>query len=156
MVEKYFNENNKYTKPTLIKFEIPKEIRFVDLGKFLDYYKPFACSEVYMYAKFEYGDFDNYVEAIIESESIDPKYCKFVEKSEGMFKAGETIWSIMSKFWYYRENYPFWNEPLHTGYNGGITKHSVFLHDVTIQIQGVYIISDADKRAIEIGEKNEK
>ena len=151
MVKKYFTEENEYKGPILIKFDEPKVIKITELKDFLEYYTPFPCSDVYLYERFEYGDFDNWVDAIIESVSIDPKYSKFIKEDEGVFKAGETYWSIMSKFWNYCESKPFWKEPLQTGYDGN-HKHTVFLHEITLTIHGVYIISWEDKRKIELGE----
>lgn len=143
--EKYFNEHNTYIEPTLIVFSKPRKIKLCDLNKFLDSYRPFTCADVYLYEKFEYGDFDNICEAIVESKTIDPCYSKVYRKSSGIYKTGYTDWSIVSKFWnYHKGRDKFWEKPLQTGYDSE-TYSTRYIDKIEINVQGVYIISWEDK-----------
>lgn len=153
---KYFNENNQYKEPTLIKFDEPKIIKLSELRDFLDQYKPFPCSEVWLYEKFEYGDYDNWVEAIIMSKTIDASFTKVYRKPLGIFKKGQTRFCIQDAFWYYHENYPFWLKAPQLGYNDGYKSIHRYIDKVQIQVEGVYIISWSDKEKIEREYKNNK
>lgn len=143
--KKYFNENNKYIEPTLIKFVKPIKIKLCELNDFLDSYRPFSCADVYLYERFEYGDYDNWVDAIIESKTIDAGFSHVYRKEEGIFKAGHTDWSIVTKFWNYCGKFDkFWTKPLQTAYDGGIN-HSRYIDKIEITVYGVYVISQYHK-----------
>lgn len=143
--KRYFNEHNNYIMPTLIKFVEPVKIKLCDLHDFLDSYKPFPCSEVYLYERFEYGDYDNWVDAIIESKTIDAGYSKVYRKARGINKAGHTNWSIVTKFWnYFGDKDKFWERPLQTGFDCS-SEHSRYIDKIEINVYGVYVISQYHK-----------
>lgn len=147
--KRYFNENNNYIEPTLVSFANPIKIKLSELRDFLDSYKPFACSDVYLYERFEYGDFDNWVEGIIESKTVDASFSRVYRKPRGIFKKGQTQYSIRDTFWHYRPNYPFWKFCPQVGYNDGYNNICRHIDKVEIMVYGVYIISWTDKTKIE-------
>lgn len=141
----YFTEDNKYIKPTLIKFDNPIKIKLCELNKFLDSYKPFPCADVYLYEKFEYGDYDNWIDAIIESKTIDACHSCVYRKEKGVFKAGQTSWGVVIKFWsYFGIKDKFWKRPLQTGYDCSII-NTKYIDEIEISVDGVYIISQYHK-----------
>lgn len=143
--KKYFNEQNNYIMPTLIKFVNPIKIKLCELNQFLNSYKPSPSSEVYLYERFEYGMFDNWVDAIIESKTIDACFSKVHRKSQGIYKAGQTEWCIVNKFWnYLGDKDKFWERPLTTGYNS-LNVSARFIDKIEITVYGVYIISKYHK-----------
>lgn len=145
-MEKYFTEEHKYTKPELIKFEKPVKVKLCELDRFLGAYKPFNCSDVYAYETFEYGDYGNYVRAIVESKTLDPKYCHKHTQAGGIYEAGEWEFAIRDSFWHYKEDYPFWMFRTNVGY---ADRKAFDMHDIEVEIEGVYVISWADKNEIE-------
>ena len=151
---RYFNEQNEYKEPTLIKFEQPKIIKLSQLREFLDQYKPFACADVYLYEKFEYGDYDNWVEAIIRNKTIDASFSQVHRKPLGIFKKGQTRFTLKDDFWYYKEDYPFWLDCPTEGYNDGYKNICRYIDKVEICVEGVYVISWSDKQKIESKYKN--
>lgn len=151
--KKFYGEHEKYVEPTLIRFVKPVKIKLSELGEFLDSYRPFPCADVWAYGEFEYGDFDNHVRAVYESIAVDPKYSKVFRKKSGIYKAGQTNFSIIDHFWYYRENYPFWKECPSVGYNDSYKGYR-YIDKVEIELNGVYIISWSDKTKIENGGQN--
>ena len=149
---RYFKEYSDYKGPTLIKFEKPMTIKLCELYEFLKVYEPFPCSKVWPYQTFEYGDFDNHVEAIIDSMLIDACYSHVYRKAKGIFKAGQTEFSVRSSFWYFKKNYPFWREAQHVGYSSfDSIQRKRYIDKVEVTVEGVYIISDSDMKEIENG-----
>jgi hypothetical protein len=146
---RYFNEQNPYTKPTLIKFDEPKIIPLSSLRDFLKEYEPFACSDVWLYERFEYGDYDNWINAIIMSKTIDAGFSKVYRKPQGIYKAGQTSFSIVDTFWSYKEDYPFWLDCPSEGYSTGYITKTRYIDKVMIKVEGVFIISWTDKNDIE-------
>ena len=149
--KKYFNEGNEYQKPVLIKFDEPVKVKLCELDTFLSQYKPFNCSDVWLFQRFEYGDYDNWVSAIIESKNISPVFSQVYREEKGIYNAGDTSWCIVDSFWYYREDYPFWKFCPIKGYSSGIRKQ--FIDEIEINVYGVYVISWSDKEKIEAKER---
>lgn len=145
----------EYKNPTVIKFNKAMRVKLRDFDRTIEKYKPFYCSSAWAVEKFEYGDFDNWVTAVIESVLIDAKYSQYYEKDAGIFKAGETKWSLVQRFWYFRKNEAFWNKMPTIGYPGGSSHHSKTIDDIYVNIDSIFVISDEDKRKIEQGEKLE-
>lgn len=145
---KYFNEENKYEKPTLIKFDKPETIKLKDLNNFLEQYKPFNTADVYAYERFEYGDFDNWVDAIYMSITIDAGYSKYFNEDKGIYKAGEYSFVLQSIFWNYSLNKPFWIDAPQIGFNN-LSKGYKNLDEIEITLDGVFVISMHDKQKLE-------
>ena len=145
----YFDNHEKYKHPMLIKFYRPQKIKFTEINDFLDFYRPFFCSQVYIYNRFEYGDFDNWVDGISESITISP-YSKTIKEDGGIYKAGDVRWSLVSKFWHFDQHTPFWMSAPDSGYNTP-TCHSNNIDEIEVFVDGVMIISDSDKRDFELG-----
>ena len=139
---KYFNDQNEYKEPILIKFDAPKVIKLHELRKFLDYYKPFPCADVYAYQEFSYGDFDNHVSAVLSSATIDVSFSKKKDDID------LTYFCTQKAFWHYNKNKPFWKEELQLGYNSP-RQALASIFDVEIEIDGVYVISWHDKSQME-------
>ena len=146
---KYFNENNEYKEPTLIKFDTPKVIKLVDLRDFLKQYEPFPCSDVFVYERFEYGDFDNWVDGIIQSITIDPTFTKYYNKQEGIFEPGDYKFCLQNTFWNYSKDKPFWTKAPSLGYFEPLASKYKSINDIEISIEGVFVISWSDKSKIE-------
>ena len=144
---KYFTGTTTYVEPTLIKFDQPKKIKLCELHSFLDSYKPFPCCYVWTYSRMEYGDFDNYVNAIIEDITIDAGFSRVYHKDAGIYKAGETSYCLVSRFWNYRAGKAFWIKCPTASYDS--TRGCKDITDIEITIDGVYVISYSDKDRME-------
>ena len=135
-------KEDQYIKPTLIKFKESKTVKLKELKSFLNKYKPFPCADVYAYERFQYGDFDNYVEAISASRTINLSYTNFFET------IGKYNFSIQDCFWDFNKDKAFWNEAPEIGFSD---YQGTSLFDIEVQLDGVYIISWSDKEDIEKG-----
>ena len=150
-MNKYFTETNQYEKPMFIKFDEPKTIKLTELKDFIEEYRPFPCSDVYLYSIFEFGNFDNYVDAIIKNVYIDPKYSRYIKEDEGgIYTKGKTRYSIATEFWHYQEDEAFWNKNTEAGYDDQVCDN---IDELEVNIEGLFIISWSDKEQIEFGTK---
>ena len=61
-------------------FKEPKNIKLKDL---------FKNRNIYYVRRFEYGDFDNWVNAVITAMDVSLNYTSYFEKSEGIFEEGD-------------------------------------------------------------------
>ena len=151
-MNKYFTETNEYQKPTFITFDAPKTIKLHQLEDFLDEYRPFHCADVYIYSAFEFGDFENWVDAIVKNVYIDPKYSRYIKEDEGgIYTKGKTKYSIVHEFWDYNADTPFWNECTTQGYGDSQVCNNI--NELEITIKGLFVISWSDKEQIEFGAK---
>ena len=142
----YFNDTNPYKEPILIKFDEPIEIRLCDYSEFLDSYKPFYCCDVYGYERFEYGDFDNWMDAIIMNKSISPSFSHYHEKQEGIYNEGDVSYCIQTMFWNYsNNNKPFWDKVPTVGYEDVYKPNLKKIEDIKVKVDGIYVISWSDK-----------
>lgn len=140
---RYFNENNKYEKPVLIKFEKPEVIKLKDLNDFLKEYRPYGTADVYAYQKIEYGDYGHYVNAIFMSITVDVGSSKYIEETQ------KYRFCLHNSFWYYEENKPFWEKCPRIGYEY-LGKNYKSIEDIEITLDGVFVISMHDKQCIEV------
>lgn len=137
----------EYKNPQFINLEKPETIFLKDLDDFLKRYTPSGCV-AYLAEKFEYGDYDNWVHAIIESKTVDPKFSKTFDTDQGIYKAGDIRFSLRDAFWHYRENYPFWLFKPEIGYSTNTVKEKR-IEDIKITVESIFIISTQDQKRIE-------
>ena len=144
--EEYWRE---YKKPTLIRFETPKKIKLCDLREFMQSYKPFYCSDVYLYERFEYGDFGRYANAMIENIFVDPAY-SYVDRA-----TGKTHWELITELYavvptFDNKMNAFWNRPIREVFCD--KADTTYIDEIEIEVFGVFVISWADKDKIASGE----
>lgn len=139
----------EYTKPTLIRFEKPKKIKLCDLREFMQSYKPFYCSDVYLYERFEYGDFGHYANAMIKNIFVDPAY-SYVDR-----ETGKTRWELITEFYpvvptFNNKMDAFWNRPIREAFCG--KAGTTYIDEVEIEVSGVFVMSWTDRDKISRGE----
>ena len=144
--EEYWRE---YKKPTLIRFEKPKKIKLCDLRDFMQSYKPFYCSDVYLYERFEYGDFGHYTSAMIKNIFVDPAY-SYVDR-----ETGKTRWELITEFYavvptFNNKMDAFWNRPIREVLSD--KADTTYIDEIEIEVSGVFVISWTDRDKISRGE----
>lgn len=144
--KRYWKE---YKKPTLIRFEKPKKIKLCDLRDFMKSYEPFYCSDVYLYERFEYGDYGNYTNAMIKNIFIDPAFSYVYRET------GKTRWEIITEFYYVVPTYngkmdAFWQRPIREVLCDKTA--TTYIDEIEIEVSGVFVISWADRDKIARGE----
>ena len=144
--EEYWRE---YKKPTLIRFENPKKIKLCDLREFMQSYKPFYCSDVYLYERFEYGDFGHYSNAMIKNIFVDPGY-SYVDR-----ETGKTRWELITEFYpvvptFNNKMDAFWNRPIREVLSD--KAETTYIDEIEIEVSGVFVLSWTDRDKIARGE----
>lgn len=146
---KFENYWREYKKPTLIWFEEPKKIKLCDLRDFMRSYEPFYCSDVYLYKRVEYGDFEHYANAMIKNIFVDPAY-SYVDR-----ETGRTIWEIVTEFYnvvptFNNKMDAFWKRPIMEGLCDETA--TTYIDEIEIEVSGVFVMSWADRDRIARGE----
>ena len=144
--EEYWRE---YKKPTLIRFETPKKIKLCDLREFMQSYKPFYCSDVYLYERFEYGDVGHYANALIKNIFIDPAY-SYVDR-----ETGKTRWELITEFYdvvptFNNKMDAFWKRPIREVFCDKYNTN--YIDEIEIEVFGVFVMSWTDRDKIARGE----
>ena len=144
--EEYWKE---YKSPTLIRFEKPKKIKLCDLREFMQSYKPFYCSDVYLYERFEYGDFGHYTNAMIKNIFVDPAY-SYVDR-----ETGKTRWELITEFYtvvptFNNKMDAFWNRPIREVLSD--KADTTYIDEIEIEVSGVFVMSWTDRDKISRGE----
>ena len=139
----------EYKKPTLIRFEKPEKIKLCDLREFMQSYKPFYCSDVYLYERFEYGDFGHYANAMVKNIFVDPAY-SYVNR-----ETGKTRWELITEFYAFVPTFnnkmdAFWNRPIREVFCD--KADTTYIDEIEIEVFGVFAISWSDKDKIANGE----
>lgn len=70
-------------------FKTPQKIKIRDIGN---------TNNSYYIRRFEYGDYDNWVEGVIFSADISTKYIKYYDKKQPPFEAGDYSVCIKEEF----------------------------------------------------------
>ena len=144
--EEYWRE---YINPTLIQFEKPKKVKLCDLRDFMQSYKPFYCSDVYLYEQFEYGDFGHYTNALIKNIFVDPAY-SYVNR-----ETGKTHWELITEFYtvvptFNNKMDAFCNRPIREVLCG--KAGTTYIDEIEIEVSGVFVMSLTDRDKIARGE----
>lgn len=138
-----------YNKPTLIRFEKPEKIKLCDLREFMQSCKPFYCSDVYLYERFEYGDVGHYANAMIKNIFVDPAY-SYVDR-----ETGKTRWELITEFYpvvptFNNKMDAFWNRPIREVLSD--KADTTYIDEIEIEVSGVFVISWGDRDKISRGE----
>ena len=112
-------------------------------------YKPFYCSDVYLYERFEYGDFGHYTSAMIKNVFVDPAY-SYVDR-----ETGKTRWELITEFYpvvptFNNKMDAFWNRPIREVLSD--KAETTYIDEIEIEVFGVFVISWGDRDKITRGE----
>lgn len=142
-------DSKLYEKPILIKFEAPQIVKIKNLETFLKQFTNSYTQSAYGYESFQYGDYDNLVNALIDSITVDPQFSHYYAEDKGIYSAGETDFSIKTNFWYISNSdnvsRPFWLDRSAVGYR---SQKARSIEDLYVELNGVFIIDNVDKSNI--------
>lgn len=128
----YLFDEKLYTNgPMTFKLPEPVKVKLKDLNNFLENITPHGY-KVFMIERFEYGDFDNWVTAIIRDKTVTPRW------------SNDKKLCVKTDFWMFYKASPdkkFWKECPDAGYHDEYNKT---LDTLEVEVEEVFIISNKD------------
>ena len=124
----YLFDEKLYTDgPMTFKLPEPVKVKLKDLNSFLETVVPYQF-KVFMIERFEYGDFDNWVTAVVRDKTVTPRY------------SNDKKLCVKTDFWCINDR-KFWKECPDDGYHDEYNKT---LDTLEVEVEEVFIISNRD------------